>query len=120
MANTKLLEREIHNLALARARRFTIYLAVGGESSARSIDAVVAAAQAAVEGQKGCKFVRCVLSGAGNGALTFELVYDDTSRDPERLAADRAGVLRSMVETLGRHNLELVRASDQQTAPLPF
>jgi small-conductance mechanosensitive channel len=120
MANTKLLEREIHNLALAKARRITIYLAVGGEASAKSIDVVVAAAEGAVEAQKGCKFIRCVLSGAGNGALTFELVYDDSSRDPDKLANDRAGVLRSLVETLATRQLELVRASDQQTAPLPF
>ena len=35
MANTKLLEREIHNLAQAKARRITLYLAVGGDASAR-------------------------------------------------------------------------------------
>ncbi len=40
MANTKLLEREIHNLAQAKARRITIYLAVGGETSADAVDAV--------------------------------------------------------------------------------
>ena len=33
MANTKLLEREIHNLAAAKGRRITIYLAVGGQIS---------------------------------------------------------------------------------------
>ncbi len=33
MANTKLLEREIHNLAQAKARRITLYLAVGGDAS---------------------------------------------------------------------------------------
>jgi small-conductance mechanosensitive channel len=37
MANTKLLEREIHNLAEARARRFTLHLAVGGEASVRPL-----------------------------------------------------------------------------------
>ena len=40
MANTKLLEREIHNLAQAKARRITIYLAIGGESSGKAIDTV--------------------------------------------------------------------------------
>ena len=43
MANTKLLEREIHNLAQAKARRITLYLAVSGDASPRSIDAVAAA-----------------------------------------------------------------------------
>jgi small-conductance mechanosensitive channel len=120
MANTKLLEREIHNLAEARARRFTVHLAVGGAASVESIDAVTAAAEAAVTAQKGCKLVRCVLSGAGSGALTFDLVYDNATRDVDKMANDRAAILRSLIETLGSHKLELVRASDQPTAPLPF
>jgi small-conductance mechanosensitive channel len=120
MANTKLLEREIHNLAEARARRVTLYLAVSGEASVASIDAVMTAAEAAVSAQKGCKLVRCVLSGAGGGSLAFDLVYDDSSRDPDKLASDRASVLRSLIEELGAKKLQLARASDQPTAPLPF
>jgi len=120
MANTKLLEREIHNLTEARARRVTIYLAVGGEISAAAIDAVGEAADAAVSGQKGCKLVRCALSGAGGGGLAFDLVYDDSTRDSDKLAADRAAILRSLIEALGTRKLQLLRASDQQTAPLPF
>jgi hypothetical protein len=119
MANTKLLEREIHNLAQTKARRVTLYLTMGGEASARSIDAVVAAAESSVTRQKGCKFVRCVLSGAGGGALTFDLVYDDTGRDPDKLATNRAAVLRALIEALGADKLQLIRASDQPTAPLP-
>src|SRR6476646_11549226 len=75
MANTKLLEREIHNLAQTKARRITIYLAVGGSSASKSIDAVSQAADAAVAAQKGCKLVRCALSGAGANALAYDLVY---------------------------------------------
>jgi len=58
MANTKLLEREIHNLALAKARRVTLYLAVGGEISHKTIGAVADAASEAVGALKGCKFIR--------------------------------------------------------------
>lgn len=120
MANTKLLEREIHNMAQAKARRVTIYLAIGGEVSAKTVDAVSAAAREAVEAQKGCKLVRCVLSGAGAGGLAFDLVYDDSTRDSDKLATDRAAILRALIEGLTEHKLKLVRASDQQTAPLPF
>ena len=120
MANTKLLEREIHNLALAKARRITLYLAISGEASPAAIDAVAAAADAAVSAQKGCKLVRCALSGAGGGGLAFDLVYDDSTRDNDKLAADRAAILRSLIETLGTHKLVLARASDQPPAPLPF
>ena len=120
MANTKLLEREIHNLAQAKARRITLYLAIGGEASADSIDNVYAAADAAVVAQKGCKPVRCALSGAGGGALAFDFVYDDSTRDADKMAANRAAILRSLIDALRSKNLQLVRASDQQTAPLPF
>jgi small-conductance mechanosensitive channel len=120
MANTKLLEREIHNMAAAKARRVTLYLAVGGEVSAATVDAVSAAAEAAVEAHKGCKMVRCVLAGAGGGGLAFDLVYDDSTRDNDKLAADRAGILRSIIEALAQRKLQLVRASDQPPAPLPF
>jgi small-conductance mechanosensitive channel len=120
MANNKLLEREIHNLAAAKGRRITLYLAIGGNTSAKAVDAVVAAADAAIAAQNGCRLVRCVLSGAGGGSLAFDLVYDDSTLDPDKLATDRAAILRSLIETLGTHKLQLVRASDQPPAPLPF
>ncbi|HYX47166.1 MAG TPA: mechanosensitive ion channel domain-containing protein [Sphingomicrobium sp.] len=120
MANTKLLEREIHNMALAKSRRVTLYLAVAGDPSAGMIDKVGEAAEAAVTAQKGCKLIRCALSGAGGGGLAFDLVYDDATRDTDRLAANRSAILRALVETLQKHKLQLTRASEQAPAPLPF
>jgi small-conductance mechanosensitive channel len=120
MANNKLLEREIHNLAEAKTRRVTLYLAVGGDVSAETVDAVGAAVEASVGAQKGCKLVRCVLSGAGGGGLAFDLVYDDSTRDADKLAVDRAAILRTIIEALRERKLQLLRASDQPPAPLPF
>lgn len=120
MANTKLLEREIHNLAQAKARRITLYLAISGEASPKAIDAVGAAAADAVGAQKGCELVRCALAGAGGGALTYDLVYDDKTRDNDVMAANRSAILRGLIERLGTSKLQLARASDQPTAPLPF
>ena len=120
MANTKLLEREIHNMAQAKSRRVTLYLAISGEASAQMIDAVGEAAEAAVSAQKGCKLARCALSGAGGGGLAFDLVYDDSTRDNDKLAANRAAILRSLVEALQKQKLKLTRASEQAPAPLPF
>jgi small-conductance mechanosensitive channel len=120
MANTKLLEREIHNMAAAKARRVTIYLAIGGEASAASIDMVAELAAKAVEERKGCKLIRCTLSGAGGGGLSFDLVYDDATRDNDVMPANRAAILRALVEGLAAKKLQLLRASDQPTAPLPL
>ena len=36
------------------------------------------------------------------------------------LAANRAAILRALIEGLAAKKLQLVRASDQPTAPLPF
>ena len=120
MANTKLLEREIHNMALAKARRVTLYLAVGGEVSESTIGTVADAASEAVGSLKGCKFIRCVLSGAGSSALAFDFVYDDLSRDNDLLASNRSAILAKLIGALAADKLKLVRASEQQTAPLPF
>jgi len=64
--------------------------------------------------------VRCALAGAGGGGLAFDLVYDDATRDSDKLAADRAAILRALIEKLNGHKLQLARASDQPPAPLPF
>src|SRR5829696_2209629 len=48
MANTKLLEREIHNLAAAKARRMTIYLAVAIDTASGALAALPELAGAAV------------------------------------------------------------------------
>jgi len=64
--------------------------------------------------------VRCVLAGAGGGGLAFDLVYDDSTRDTDKLATNRAAILRALIEVLGKRKLKLARASDQPPAPLPF
>jgi small-conductance mechanosensitive channel len=120
MANTKLLEREIHNLSEAKARRMTIHFAVEGKAAGETLDGVAAAAAEAVEGRKNCKLVRCVLTGVGSGALAHELVYDDPSRDNNVIAGNRAGVLRTLIESLERRNLDLMRASDMPPPLEPF
>ena len=80
----------------------------------------MAAAEKAVAAQQGPKFVRCVLSGAGAGALAYDFVYDDPTLDNDKIARNRSAILRAFVEQLGEHELVLARASDQPPAPLPF
>ena len=50
----------------------------------------------------------------------YDLVYDDASRDNDVLARNRAAILRSLIQQLAKHKLQLARASDQPPAPLPF
>ena len=120
MANTKLLEREIHNLAAAKARRMTIYLAVAIDTPAGALAALPELASAAVAERAGCKLVRCAAAGVGSGAIAFELVYDDKALDNNRVAENRSAILLDLVDRLRDGKVELVRASDVAPPLAPF
>jgi len=120
MANTKLLEREIHNMAAAKARRMTLYVAVALNTPTDKLARVPDAAAAAVEARGSCKLVRCVATGVGSSAIAFELVYDDKAIDNNRSAENRSAVLLDIIEKLRGEKIELVRASDISPPLAPF
>ena len=119
MANTKLLEREIHNLAEAKARRIAVSMAVAGATPDK-LDQIAAIAEAAVNEVKGCKLVRCVVTGVGSGAIAHDLVYDDKTLDNDRIARNRSAILKAMMVAFEGAGLELVRASDAPPPLAPF
>jgi small-conductance mechanosensitive channel len=120
MANTKLLEREIHNLAAAKARRMTLYFAIGIDTPAEKIAAVLDVAAAVVAEVHGCKLIRCAASGVGSGAVAFELVYDDKSLDNNRVAEDHSTILLNLIQRLRAEKVEVVRASGITPPLAPF
>jgi small-conductance mechanosensitive channel len=120
MANTKLLEREIHNLAAAKARRMTLYLAVGIDTPAAKLARMPEIAETAVGARASCKLVRCVASGIGSGAIAFELVYEDKSLDNNKNAETRSAILIDLVDKLRAEKINLVRASDVLPPLAPF
>jgi small-conductance mechanosensitive channel len=120
MANTKLLEREIHNLAAARSRRTTLYLAVASDTPGDRLAKVEALAGEAVASRRSCKLVRCVAVGVGSGAVAFELVYDDRDLDNNASAANRSAILLDLIQRLRGEKVELVRASDAPPPLAPF
>src|SRR3954452_18257605 len=118
MANTKLLEREIHNLALASRRRMTLYFAVAADTP--ELTRIVPVAADAVAAGNGCKPVRCAAAGVGSDAVAFELVYDDKALDSGRLAENRSAILLDLIERLRGSNIKIVRASDIAPPLAPF
>jgi small-conductance mechanosensitive channel len=119
MANTKLLEREIHNLAAAKARRMTLYFAVGIDTPAAKLTRIPEAAAPAVEA-RGCKLIRCVATGVGSAAIAFELVYEDKALDNNRSAENRSAILLDLIGRLRTEKIDLVRASDISPPLAPF
>src|SRR4051812_5415360 len=98
MANTKLLEREIHNLAEAKARRVTLTFGLTYQTSPQALERLEEIAREAVERATGCKLVRCVVTAFGPSSLDHELVYDDSSRDNDQLATNRAAVILALIK----------------------
>ena len=118
MANTKLLEREIHNLALASSRRISTPFGLAVETGTAKLEGMAAIGERAVTDRKGCKFVRCVLVSLGTSSLNFELVYDDRATDNNKLAENRSAILFNLLKLLGDEGIELA-VSPAIPAPAP-
>ena len=121
MANTKLLEREIHNLAAAKPGAWLLYFAVAIDTPAEKLARLPDAAAAVVAEAHGCKFVRCAATRRRiRRSIAFELVYDDKALDNNRVAEDRSAILLDLVQRLRAEKVEFVRASDDYAAARAF
>ena len=102
MANTKLLDQELHNLAEAKVRRVTLPLSLTYQVSPDAIAGLPDLLGPVVNAHKGCRLVRAVAIGFGPSAIDVEMLYDDRTIDPDKLAAHKSaiiiGVLRALAE----------------------
>ena len=118
MANTKLLEREIHNLHLASSRRIAAPFGVSLDSDMDKLARLAEIGEQAATSRKGCKFVRCVMVSIGSSSLNFELVWDDRSIDNNKMAENRSAILFELLKSLKAGGLDLA-VSPAAQAPLP-
>jgi small-conductance mechanosensitive channel len=106
MANTKLLEREIHNYAGGRTRRSQLPFGLVYQTAPEQLEKVTSLAKAAVESRKGCTFVRCSILAFGASSIDFELVFDSRTTDANKLAADRTAVALAILRSFAEHRLQ--------------
>jgi hypothetical protein len=107
MANTKLLENEIHNLAEASERRQTLPFALVYQTPTESLAALGEIARPLVEAQRGCKLVRCLAVNLGPSGIECECTYDDRSKDPDTLARHKAVIIVALLDALDQRGLAL-------------
>ena len=119
MANTKLLEREIHNLALASSRRIASTFSLAADTGMDRLDRIAELGEQAVTSIKGCKFLRCVLVSLSAGSLNFELVYDDRAIEPDKLARNRSAILFALIRSLKEAGIELATTTTTVAAASP-
>ncbi|WP_335341020.1 hypothetical protein [Sphingomonas sediminicola] len=111
MANTKLLEREIRNLAEGNERQETLRFGLVYQTAPDTLAQVPAMAKAAVEDQPGCKLTRCVLTGFGASSLDFELLFTHKGRDADRLFASRQAIVLDLLRRLAAAKIEFAYPS---------
>ncbi|HVM21735.1 MAG TPA: mechanosensitive ion channel domain-containing protein [Sphingomicrobium sp.] len=106
MANTKLLEQEIHNLAEGNSRRMTLPFGLIYQTPPEQLERLPEIASQAVGTQRGCRFVRCAMVGFGASSLDHELVYDNMTLDPERMAANRTAIMIALIRAFAEEGIQ--------------
>ncbi|MCY7397785.1 MAG: mechanosensitive ion channel family protein, partial [Sphingomonas bacterium] len=106
MANTKLLEQELHNLAEAKVRRVTLPFALTYQISPDAMAGLPDLFSPIVTAIKGCRLVRAVATSFGPSAIEAELVYDDRTNDPDKLAAHKSAIITGVMRALAEQGID--------------
>ena len=106
MANTKLLEQELHNVTDARVRRTWLPFGLTYQTSPETIERLPDIVTEAVESVKNCKLVRCCAIAFGPSSIDCELVYDDRTRDPDTLAKHKSEIIVGIKRTFEREGID--------------
>ncbi len=119
MANTKLLEQELHNLAEAKVRRVTLPFSLTYQVSPDAIAGLPDLLGPSVGAIKGCRLVRAVATSFGPSAIEAELVYDDRSTDPDKLAAHKSQIITGVMRALGEQGISFAYPSQTTFTSAP-
>ena len=106
MANTKLLEQELHNIADAKVRRTWLPFGLTYQTSPDVIDRLPQIVEEAVRPVKSCKLVRCSAIRFGASSIDIELVYDDRSSDADTLARHKSTIITGVMRLFDREGIE--------------
>ncbi len=105
MANTKLLEQEVHNLAEAKVRRIFLPFSLTYQTTAETIERLPEVVEEVTKPLKTCKLVRCVATQFGPSSIDCELVYDDRTLDQDALARHKSTVITGVMRVLAREGI---------------
>ena len=106
MANTKLLEQEIANLADTRMRRVTIPFSLVYRTPLETIEGLPTMLGEALSGLTNVTLVRALATAFGPSAIECELVYDQRTNDPDSVARTRSEVLLAVARRFARDKIE--------------
>jgi small-conductance mechanosensitive channel len=105
MANTKLLEQEVRNLAEAKVRRITLTLSLTYQTSPDVLERLPQFAEEAIKPVKTAKLVRCVPTAFAPSSIDCELVYDDRTISPDTLAHHKSDIIIAVARIFAREKI---------------
>ena len=106
MANTKLLEQEVRNLAEAKVRRVTVPFSLTYRTTPETLERLPELVEPAVTSIKTCKLVRCVMTAFAASSIDCELVYDDRTISPDTLAHHKSDIIIAVARTFAAERIE--------------
>jgi small-conductance mechanosensitive channel len=119
MANTKLLEQELHNLAEAKVRRMFLPFSLSSDTPADTLAALQDVVTPALAPIKSCRLVRCIVTKFGAGAVDAELVYDDRTSEPDALARHKSAIIIAVLRIFAERGIDLAAAPAPPPTPGP-
>jgi small-conductance mechanosensitive channel len=106
MANTKLLEQEVRNLAEAKVRRVALTFSLTYQTSAETLERLPAVAEEVLKLVKTAKLVRCIPTAFAPSSIDCELVYDDRTISPDTLAHHKADIIVGLSRAFAREKID--------------
>ena len=106
MANTKLLEQELTNVAELKVRRTWLTFGLTYQTSPDVIERLPEILDEAVKPIKSCRLIRSTARQFGPSSIDCELVYDDRTTDADTLARHKSAIIVAMMRIFAREKID--------------
>jgi small-conductance mechanosensitive channel len=106
MANTKLLEQELTNIAEAHLRRVWMTFGLTYQTSPEVIERIADIVDEAVKPISTCRLVRCCAVAFGASSIDCEMVYEDRTTDADTLAKHRSAIIVAIMQIFARERID--------------
>lgn len=106
MANTKLLEQELTNVAESRTRRIWLAFALTYQIDPDVLERLPEILEEALKPIKSCRLVRATANQFGPSSIDCELVYDDRTTDADTLARHKSAIIVAIMRIFMREKID--------------
>lgn len=106
IANSKLLEKELHNESMYEHRRFAPTLSVMYQTPADVLARIPQMVGEIIEGHRECTLIRCALANFAPSSLDFELLFDVRAVEPADPFQIRSDIYLAILKRFADENIQ--------------